>query len=485
MLRILGSPKRLCDGFTRREWLVAGGLGFATAGAAAPRVNPPRAATAKNVILLYLFGGPSQLDTFDPKPDAPAEVRAELKSIRTRVPGLDICELLPNVAKVTDRVTLLRSLTHPWNFHGMQYATTGLPQGTIPIEETQQHPEQWPFLGSVVSYLDHERHGPKPKGSVPDNVVLPWLLSSKRTMPPYARLHAAYLGGEFDPIWGEFHGTATRSITRAAWGPPEEFRDPHLGITPESRFELAAGTNLTDGMTLDRLNSRRSLLDQFDASRRATDARTGRRLAENRALAFGLMDSPKIRVALDLAREPDRLRSRYGMTLFGQGALQARRLVEAGCRFATVVWDEFGQLNTGWDTHEDQRNRLKNDLLPGFDLAYSALIEDLTQRGMLDETLVLVLSEMGRTPKLQGDGRGHWGHAYCNLLAGGGIARGRVVGKTDGIAGTVKDRPLRAKDVLATVYHLLGIDPQTTVTDREGRPVPILPHGDVIREALA
>jgi hypothetical protein len=487
MLRILGSPKRSCDGVTRRDLLRAGSLALLTGSAnAAPTAPAPRTAKAKNVILLYLFGGPSQLDTFDPKPDAPAEVRGEMKAIRTVVPGLDINEHLPNVARVMDRVTLIRSLNHPWNFHGMQYATTGLPQGTIPIEETQQHPEQWPFIGSVVSYLDHQKHGAKPKGSVPDNVVLPWLLSSKRTMPPYARLHAAYLGGEFDPIWGEFRGTATRSIRRAAWGEPEDFRDPHLGITPESRFEFAAGTALEDGMTLDPLNTRRSLLQQFDAARRETDkSRTGRRLDENRALAFSLMGSPKIRTALDLGRESEKLRSRYGMTLFGQGTLQARRLVEAGCRFVTVIWDEFGQLNTGWDTHEDQKNRLKTDLLPGFDLAFSALIDDLTQRGLLDETLVLVLSEMGRTPKLQADGRGHWGRAYCNLLAGGGIARGRVIGKTDKIASTPIDRPLKAKDVLATAYHLLGIDFEQTVTDKQDRPVPLLPYGEVIREALA
>jgi hypothetical protein len=486
MLRILGNPKRSCNGITRREWLVASGLGLASAASGAPASKTPRAAKAKNVILLYLFGGPSQLDTFDPKPDAAPEVRGAMKSIRTVVPGIDINEYLPNVARVMDRVTLLRSLNHPWNFHGMQYATTGLPQGTIPIEETQQHPEQWPFIGSVVSYLDHKKHGPKPKGSVPDNVVLPWLLSSKRTMPPYARLHAAYLGGEFDPIWGEFHGTATRNVTRNAWGPAEDFRDPHLGISPESRFEFAAGTALNDGMTLDRINSRRSLLDQFDSARRETDkSRTGRRLDENRALAFSLMDSPKIRTALDLARESERVRSRFGMTLFGQGALQARRLVEAGCKFVTVIWDEFGQLNTGWDTHEDQRNRLTKELLPGFDLAFSALIEDLDQRGMLDDTLVMVLSEMGRTPKLQADGRGHWGRAYCNVLAGGGIARGRVIGKTDKIASTPIDRPLKAKDVLATAYHLLGIDHEMTVTDRQDRPVPLLPYGEVIREALA
>ncbi|MFO0806269.1 MAG: DUF1501 domain-containing protein [Gemmataceae bacterium] len=483
MLRILGSPKRTCGGPTRRDFLIAGG--FAAPAFGATREAKP-SGTAKNVILLYLFGGPSQLDTFDPKPNAAPEVRGEFKAIRTRVPGLDICEKLPHIANVMDRVTLIRSLNHPWNFHGMQYATTGLPQGTIPIEETQMHAEQWPFIGSVYTHLQHSKHGAKPNGSVPDNVFLPWLLSSKRTMPPYARPHAAYLGGEFDPIVGEFQGKATRSIRRAAWGAPEDFPDPHLGITPQSRFELAAGTALTDGMTLDRLNTRRSLLDQFDASRYEADrSRTARRLDENRGLAFSLMDSPKVRVALDLDREPAKLREQYGITLFGQGCLQARRLVEAGCRFVTVVWDEFGQLNTGWDTHEDQRNRFKNDLLPGFDLAFSALIEDLTQRGLLDETLVLVLSEMGRTPKLQGDGRGHWGRAYCNLLAGGGAARGRVIGKTDGIAAEPIDRPLKAKDVLATAYHLMGIDHHSTVLDRQNRPVPLLPYGDPIREAVA
>src|SRR5439155_4438629 len=228
-----------------------------------------------------------------------------------------------------------------------------------------------------------------------------------------------------------------RSMVRTSDGPAAEIADPHLGITPDGRFELAAGTNLSDGMTLDRLSSRRSLLDQFDASLREMDrSRTARRLTENQALAFSLMGSPEVRTALDLAREPEKLRRRYGMTLFGQGALQARRLVQAGCRFVTVVWDEFAQLNTGWDTHVDQRNRLKNDLLPGFDLAFSALIEDLEQRGLFDDTLVLVMSEMGRTPKLEGDGRGHWGRAYCNLLAGGGAARGRGIGNTDAIAST-------------------------------------------------
>ncbi|MBY0229144.1 MAG: DUF1501 domain-containing protein, partial [Gemmataceae bacterium] len=248
---------------------------------------------------------------------------------------------------------------------------------------------------------------------------------------------------------------------------------------PGGRFTLG-----DDGPTisLDRMDGRRSLLAQLDAGRRGFDSA---RLDADRARAFALLASPAVRTALDLGREPARLREGYGLTLFGQGCLQARRLVEAGCRFVTVVWDEFGQLNTGWDTHVDAVNRLKNELLPGFDAAFAGLLEDLSTRGLLDETLVLVLSEMGRTPKLEGDGRGHWGKAYCNLMAGAGVARGRVVGKTDSIGGSVADRPLTAKDVLATAYRLCGIDPHSMLPDREGRPVPLLPYGEAIPEALA
>jgi uncharacterized protein (DUF1501 family) len=191
-----------------------------------------------------------------------------------------------------------------------------------------------------------------------------------------------------------------------------------------------------------------------------------------------------VHTAMDLGREPERLRQSYGMTLFGQGALQARRLVEAGCRFVTVIWDEYGQLNSGWDTHVDHYNRLKNDLLPGLDMAFSALILDLESRGLLDETLVLVMNEMGRTPRMQGDGRGHWGRAYSNFFAGGGIARGKVIGKTDRLAAEPVEQPLTAKDILATIYHLLGIDPHTTLPDRLNRPVPLVPYGEVVRDML-
>jgi hypothetical protein len=496
VLRVLGSPRRLCGGVTRRDFLQVGALGplgLGLAGAiasteAAPPAGPRLSGfgRAKNVILLYLFGGPSHLDTLDMKPAAPAEVRGGLRPIRSKLPGCDVCEYLPTLARVMDRVTVVRSLSHPWNFHGMMWATTGIAEGSIPIEETQKHALHQPYLGSVFDYHQRRKHGPKRRGEVPDNVVLPWLLSSKRPAAFYARPHAGHLGNAHDPLWAEFRGEATRGMVRVSNGPAEMIRDPYLGVTPASRFEIAPEAEMPAGMTLDRLSKRHSLLDQFDRARRKLEEGPAVRVLDRqRARAFSLVSSSKVRTAFDLGREPDRLRRQYGMTLFGQGCLQARRLVEAGCRFVTVVWDEYGQLNAGWDTHVDQANRLKNDLLPGLDGAFSALVLDLEARGLLDETLVCVMSEMGRTPKLEGDGRGHWGRAYTNFFAGGGVARGKVVGKTDAIGAVPVERPLSAKDVLATIYHLLGIDPHATLTDRLARPVPLVPYGDVVREMLA
>lgn len=499
MLKILGSPKQVCSGLTRREMLLAGGLGIAGLDLAGMlRLQQLQARTtqsdgdrsfgrARNVILLYLFGGPSHLEMCDMKPDAPAEVRGEFKSIRSRLSGCDVCEHLPHVARVMDRVTVVRSLTHPWNFHGMMWATTGIPESTIPLEESQRNPLHWPYVGSVFDYLSQQKKGGKVRGAVPDNVMLPYLLSSKRPAAFYARPHGSFLGSVYDPLWTEFRGNATRSMVRRCTGPAAEIFDPHLGITPDSRFEIAPEAELPPDITLDRLKSRRSLMEQFDKARAGLEQSASvRMMDQHKQRAFSLLNSAKVRAALDLGREPDRLRQAYGMTLFGQGCLQARRLVEAGSRFVTVIWDEFGQLNSGWDTHVDHHSRLKDDLLPGFDLAFSTLIQDLESRGMLDDTLVLVMNEMGRTPKLQGDGRGHWGRAYSNLFAGAGIARGKVVGRTDKIGETVVERPVTAKDVLATIYHLLGIDPHNTlVKDRLDRPLPLVPYGDVIREMLA
>ena len=501
MLRILGSPKSLCSGWTRREMLRAGGLGLlgisladylrlTQTQAARPPDHLHRSfGRAKSCILLYLYGAPSQLETFDMKPDAPVEIRGELKPIRSRLPGLDVCELLPNAARVMDRVTVVRSLTHPYPLHGVAYALTGVPQIDVPMELNPRDGRHWPFLGSVVDYLGRMKSGGKSR-AVPDNIALPFPFSSRRIGEvPRAGPYAAYLGGAYNPVWTEFHGRATRHMVKTLQEQKLDVAEPYMGITPDSRFELATATELPRDITLDRLDGRRSLVEQFDRARRdlpATEA--GRSFDRYRAMAHNLIVSEKIRTALDLGREPLRLRESYGMTIFGQAALTARRLVEAGSRFVSVFWDEYGLAGSAWDTHWDHYPRLKQELMPGFDLALAGLIDDLDARGLLDETLVLCLSEHGRTPKLanvKGGGRDHWSRAYCGLLAGAGVARGKVVGRTDKIAGDVTERPLSPKDILATVYHLLGIDPETTLSDRTGRPSPLVPGGTVISDVLA
>ncbi|MFM9963472.1 MAG: DUF1501 domain-containing protein [Planctomycetaceae bacterium] len=497
MLRVLGSSKRLCNGVTRRDLLSVGslsllGVGLPALAADVAKSEKPADVTlpgfgrAKNIILLYLFGGPSQIETLDLKPQAPVEIRGKLQSIDSKLPGLHLCEHLPHMAQVMDRVTVVRSLTHPWNFHGMQYALTGSPEGSVPLEETLGHPQHQPFLGSVVHYRDQQQRGSKAAGAIPDNIMLPFLLSSRRSAARYTAPSAMYLGTRFDPIWTEFRGEATRRMLRRSFGPPAEFADPYLGVNPDGRFLIAAEADLPADLSIDRLNRRRSLLDQLESLRRDLDRQASRTtLDQKRELAFSLLDSRAIRSAFDLDQEPANLRSEYGMTLFGQSTLQARRLVEAGCRFVTVVWDEFGQLNAGWDTHVDHYNRLTNELLPGLDLAFSALIRDLEVRGMLDDTLVLVMNEMGRTPRFEGEGRGHWGRAYTNFFAGAGLKRGNIIGRTDSIGATVADRPLTAKDILATIYHLIGINPNSTLTDVLNRPVPLVHDGKVIPEMLA
>ncbi|MHB1422404.1 MAG: DUF1501 domain-containing protein [Gemmataceae bacterium] len=514
MLSILGSAKRLCNGWTRREMLHAGGLSLLGITLAdhlrLSETQAARPATrlhasfgrAKACILLYLYGAPSQLETFDMKPDAPVEIRGELKPIRSRLPGLDVCELLPNAARVMDRVTVVRSLTHPYPLHGVAYALTGVPQIDVPMELNPRDPRHWPFLGSVVDYLQRQmrsrgvrseekktRLSSHSSRCVPSNIALPFPFSTRR-VGEVARAgpYAAFLGSAYNPVWTEFHGRATRHMVKTLQEQKLNVAEPYMGIAADGRFELATATDLRSDITLDRLDTRRSLVEQFDRSRRdLQSSEAGRGFDRYSDMAYNLIGSEKIRTALDLDREPRRLRESYGMTLFGQAALTARRLIEAGSRFVSVFWDEYGLAGSAWDTHWNHYPRLRNELMPGFDLALAGLIEDLDSRGLLEETLVLCLSEHGRTPKLQntqGGGRDHWSRAYCGLLAGGGVARGKVVGKTDKIAGDVIDRPTSPKDILATVYHLLGIDPETTLHDRGGRPMPLVSGGSVIADVL-
>ena len=494
MLRVLGSKKVFCDGLTRRDLLHVGALaplGLSLTGwSRAAEGKPAEAATgfgsAKRCILLLLWGSPSQLDTFDPKPDAPAEVRGEFSSIPTALTGVRIGEIFPRIARMLDRVTVLRSLTHQYPVHGVAFATTAVPTTDIPLETQPRDGRHWPYIGSVVDYLG-QRENPKPP-AIPRNFGLPFPFGSKRG-PARSGPFGGFLGAAYDTVWSEFRAKGIREVKRDS-GIPELPKpivaDPYIGIRPGDRFETVSAD---DTMTLDRLDARASLLDQLDAARRALDSRDRETAFDrHRALARSVLTSGKLATALDVQREPGKLRDRYGMTLFGQSCLAARRLLEAGGKFVTVCWDEYGLANTGWDTHVHMGPRLRNELGPGLDNAFATLLEDLDARGMLDDTAVVVLSEHGRTPQIQqveGGGRDHWSRAYSAVFAGAGFAKGRVVGRTDRIGGDVAETPFSPKDVVATIFHLLGIDPAAEIHDRLGRPYPIGGVGRVRTELLA
>jgi hypothetical protein len=499
MLRILGSRKTFCDGLTRRDMLWAGGLGMFGLGLsdylrlndlqASPsqRNVPSSFGRAKACILLYLYGSPSQLELADMKYDAPVEIRGELGGIRSSLPGCDVCELLPHTARVMDKVTVVRSMTHPYPIHGVAFATTGIPEIDVAMELSPRDIRHWPYVGSVFDYAWGQTHPLRP-GDVPHNIALPFHFSSQRIGEvPRAGPYGAFLGNAYNPLWTDFRGTATKNAVKTLQDQRFDGPEPYVGISSDSRFELAQATQLAPDVTLDRLNRRRSLLEQFDQARRQND-HAGQHLDRYRAMAYSLIGSERVQNALDLGREPIGLRESYGMTIFGQAALTARRLVEAGSKFVSVFWDEYGLAGSGWDTHWDHYPRMKNELMPGFDMGFAGLIRDLDQRGMLDDTLVLVLSEHGRTPRLnnaRGGGRDHWSEAYSCLFAGGGVARGRVVGRTDKHGARVTERPVSPKDILATTYHLLGIDPETHIIDRTGRPMPLVPSAHVVHDMLA
>jgi hypothetical protein len=416
------------------------------------------------------------------------EVRGEIGSIPTNVPGLRICELLPRIARVMDKVTVVRSVTHPYPEHGVAYAVTGMPTYTPALETRPRDPQHWPFIGSVVDYLE-ERRTKTAIPPVPRNVGLPWLLNSKTDMDVSAGPYAAFLGQAYDPVWTDFDGKGLHIVPRYTDGQTKDFHDPFGGTTAEGRFALSTAGQLPGDFPVERLHLRQSLLDQFDRARRRLGAAPAPAFDKFQQMAFTLLATRQMRDALDIGREARPVREQYGLTLFGQACLAARRLVEAGSKFVTVFWDGYGQFgNCAWDTHNNHYPRLKEYLLPGFDLAYSALLQDLEQRGLLDSTLVLWMSEHGRTPKIdpkpKGCGRHHWSRVYSIALAGGGTARGKLVGSSDKIGGDVRDTPVSPKDILATAFHLLGIDPHTTVQDSLGRPFPIAGEGRLREEVL-
>jgi hypothetical protein len=495
MLQFFGSAKTACDGLTRRDLLHAGGLGLFGLGlsdffrlrelqAATPAASATTFGKARACILVYLFGAPPAHETFDPKPRAPVEIQGEMKDIATRVPGIRIGEGLPRVARIMDRLTVVRSLNHPYPFHHVHYALSGIPDASPKIEADPNDRNLWPFIGSVVDYLGQQR-GEAALPRMPRNIALPFRLYSKVNFRLLGGPYAGFLGSRYDPVWTEFSRKGTRAVPNQE-GKPDLF-DPYAGIRPGDRLELT-GPDVPADLNPQRVGLRRALLGQLERSRRRLEAgEKGERFDRFRERAYGLLTSRRLAEALDFGREPYPVRERFGMTLFGQSLLAARRLVEAGSKFVTVIWDAYGHFADGWDTHFYHYPRLKQFLLPGFDESFSALILDLEERGLLDETLVLCLSEHGRTPRLnnnKGGGRDHWSAAYSTVFAGGGLARGKVVGRTDASGGHVADTPVSPKDVLATAFHLLGINPHTTVPDRLNRPVPVAGEGVVRQELL-
>lgn len=498
MFRVLGSPRKLCDGVSRRELLRVGGaavgglgLGSLLEASAKASTSAPTFGKAKNCIILFLYGSPSQLETFDMKPDAPAEIRGTMQPIHSVLPGVPVCEHLPKTAQIMDRVTVIRSVTHPYPLHGVANAMTGVSNIDVAMELNPYDERHHPYFASCVEYIERQQRGGR-NADFLQNVALPFPFSSKRSDQPFrAGPYGAFLGAGYNPIWTEFQGQGTVNIRkeRAAGEFWFDGPEPYLGCSNDSHFRLAAADQLP-GMTLDRLDRRRSLMNQFELGVRELDrSRSGQSFNQFQDLAFSILSSPQVGRALDVREEPESIRNRYGMTLFGQSCLAARRLVDAGTRVVSVFWDEYGLAGDAWDTHFDHFPRMINQLCPGLDPALYGLILDLEERGTLDETLVVLISEHGRTPKINsaaGGGRDHWSQAYSVMLAGGGVAKGRIVGATDSVAGEVTERPVSPKSILATMYHLLGIDPHSTLPDRAGRQIPLVPDGaEVLHDILA
>lgn len=441
-------------GFMQAGALAFGGITLSEVLAARAAAGTERADTS--VILLYQHGGASQLETYDLKPDAPSDYRSVFNPIKTNVPGMSICELFPLQAAMADRFSLIRSLHHDVGIHsdGGIVALTGK-RPTV-LDPTSQSKSDHPDFGSVTSMVRGVRHGMPAYVGIPSQVYM--------TRPTYLGLqHKAFETG--DP------GV-------------KDYQSP-----------LAKLSTSFDG---ERFEKRRTLLQQFDHFRREMDA-TGTPDATDRfrQLAVQMLTSPDVGRAFQLEKEPDNLRDRYGRNTWGQSCLLARRLVEVGTSVVNIYFNtpKIGEQFTNWDDHYGNAGRkghfgkFMRIRLPYMDQALSALIDDVYRRGLQQKVLIVVVGEFGRTPRLSvhntlGTGRNHWPQAYSALVSGGGLQMGQVVGATNSKAEYPAERPLTPQDLLATIYRHLQIDPSQSFNDHAGRPIPILPHGEPIRELL-
>ncbi len=476
MFSILDQSLPLTDRVARREWLRVGGLSalgvslphlLRAAETPAVRLGPvPKLAgelgstfgKAKNLIFLWLQGGPPQHETLDPKPDAPSEIRGPFKPISTNVPGIQFCELLPRTSCYADKLAVVRSLSTRDDNHDVSgyWLLTGYPYG--PGSARQIKPNDWPYFGSVVKML-------KPSEKLPalTSVWIPDMMRLNDNVTPAGQT-AGFLG--------------------KLWEPERFVGDPAL---PDYEIE---GLRLIGDVTKIRVDRRRDVLQQlesrFDETLRSGSVAAWDRLSQQ---AFELVTNGGARAAFDLSKESDKTRDRYGRYTWGQSVLLARRLIEAGVRLVHVNWardpGDNAVDNPLWDTHALNADRLQDNLCPQFDVTFAALMDDLTERGLLDETLVVVIGEFGRTPKINANGgRDHWGHVFSFAMAGAGIRGGQVIGASDKNGAYPATSPFSGGDLTATMFHLLGIDPSGFFPDNLNRPHPVT-KGEPIAAMLA
>ena len=467
MFSLQARGAKLCDQVVRREVLRAGGLGIC--GLSLSQLLVPKAVRgaastasggrAKSCIVLFLMGGPPQHSTWDPKPLAPDNVRGDIAPIATSISGVQFGELMPKLAQRADKLAVLRAMSTFDNAHSSSgyYMLTGRPHTPMNAENANPGaPNDWPNWGSVVQRLTD------PRGHLPGSVRLP--------------NHIFNTDGSTWP--GQDGGMLGRSM------------DPWLfRCQPASPDYRISEFQLPENMSLDRLASRRELMRTLDQSLPAarTETKVGS-FTTQQERAYGLLASSASRGAFDLSLETPETRARYGNTQFGQSCLLARRLIEADVRLVQVNWYRGPEEPSNapcWDSHVSETDRLKNVLVPPTDNAFSALLDDLSDRGMLDETLIVCMSEFGRSPKMNGSGgRDHWGPVFSVALAGGGIQGGIVHGASDEIGAYPKQGVTKPEDLAATIFHCLGFTPETEFHDPFGRPYAIS-RGRPIEQILA
>ena len=446
MLRLsVGKQHRRCDGTSRRHVLRLGTCGL-IGGLTLPRLlelqakaASPIAARARSCIFLFLEGGPPHQDMWDPKPEAPPEIRGPFQAIKTNVPGTFVTDQLPLCAGMADKYTILRSHSHHVNGHttGYHYVMTGRGPNFADGDNPVPNNEFYPSIGSAVSRM----------------------LGQRGALPPYMNLpHPMAAGGP--GFYGPEH--APFVIEADPTQPDFEVKD----LEPASRISN------------DRRDLRKRLLSGIDQLERNRHQHPSRVMSTYYEKAYRLMTSDEARKAFNIHAEPDAVRDAYGRTQIGQCALLARRLVEGGCRFVGVD-------APGWDVHFNCFPSLKTDLIPYADRAFSALVTDLEQRGLLDETLVVMMGEMGRTPRINAQaGRDHWSMAQTIIFAGGGTIPGQVIGATDRHAAAPATHPIGVNDLLRTISVLMGINPDKQFLGPLGRPIPIVDGGEVIRDLI-